>query len=164
MYDERFMARAIALSERALREPGTEPFGAVVVRDGVVVGEGLNRALAQFDPTSHGEVVAIRDACSRLRCLDLTGCNLYTSCEPCPLCVATMGIVGISTMYYAASMEQAGAAFAGLTKAQRHPLDPDALRAEAGAPVERRRLPAEQHRAEEAAAILTAWGERRRAG
>lgn len=158
------MKRAIALSERALSEPGTEPFGAVIVRDGTIVGEGLNRALARFDPTSHGEVEAIRDACARLRCLDLSGCELYTSCEPCALCVATMGIVGIARMYYAASMDQAGAAFAGLTRAQRHPVDPDALRAEAGAPVERRSLPAERHRAAEAAAILAAWGERRKGG
>ncbi|GJE27840.1 nucleoside deaminase [Methylobacterium organophilum] len=163
MYDERFMKRAIALSERALTEPGTEPFGAVIVRDGEIVGEGLNRARARFDPTSHGEVEAIRDACSRLQCLDLRGCELYTSCEPCALCVATMSVVGISRLYYAASMEDAGTAFAGLTRAQRHPVDPDALRAEAGAPVEQRALPAEQHGAPQAAAILDAWGARLRA-
>ena len=163
MYEDRFMERAIALSARALSEPGTEPFGAVVVRDGTIVGEGLNHARAHFDPTSHGEVEAIRDACARLQCLDLSGCDLYTSCEPCALCVATMVIVGISTLYYAASMSQAGAAFAGLTKAERHPVDPDALRAEAGAPVERRAMPAEQHRDGQAAAILAAWGGRRKA-
>lgn len=159
-YDDRFMARAIALSARALAEPGTEPFGAVIVCEGVVVGEGLNHAKARLDPTSHGEVEAIRDACARLGRLDLTGCELYTSCEPCALCVATMGIVGISRMYYAASMAQAGAAFASLSRAQRHPVDPDALRAEAGATVECRALPAEQHRDAEAAAILAAWAER----
>lgn len=164
MYEGRFMERAIALSACALSEPGTEPFGAVVVRDGTIVGEGLNRALARFDPTSHGEVEAIRDACTRLQCLDLSGCDLYTSCEPCALCVATMGIVGISKLYYAASMDQAEAAFAGLTKAERHPIDPDALRAEAGAPVEQRSMPAEQHRDGQAAAILAAWGRRAKAG
>lgn len=163
MYEERFLERAIALSARALSEPGTEPFGAVIVRNGEIVGEGLNHARAHFDPTSHGEVEAIRDACSRLQCLDLSGCDLYTSCEPCALCVATMGIVGIAKMYYAASMDQAGSAFAGLTKAQRHPVDPDALRAEAGLPVESRSLPAEQHLDAQAAVILAAWGERRRA-
>lgn len=163
MYEERFMSQAIALSERALVEPGTEPFGAVIVRDGRIVGEGLNHARAHFDPTSHGEVEAIRDACARLRCLDLSDCEIYTSCEPCALCVATMGIVGIARMYYAASMDQAGTAFAGLTKAMRHPVDPDGLRAAAGAPVERRTMPAEQHRDAEAAAILTAWADRLRA-
>lgn len=164
MYEERFLERAIAVSARALSEPGTEPFGAVIVRDGEIVGEGLNHALARFDPTSHGEVEAIRDACARLHCLDLSGCELYTSCEPCALCVAAMGVVGIAKLYYAASMDQAGAAFAGLSKAQRHPVDPDALRTEAGAPVERRSMPSERHLDAQAAAILTAWGEGRKAG
>ena len=157
MYRETFMKRAIALSREALDRPGTEPFGAVIVKDGVIVGEGLNHSLAHFDPTSHGEVEAIRDACRRLKCVDLSGAELYTSCEPCALCVATMAIVGISQLYYAASGEQAGAAFAGLTKAQRHPIDVDHLRTESGAPVQQRSLPATQSMDEEAAAILRDW-------
>jgi guanine deaminase len=157
MYREDFMKRAIALSRQALDRPGTEPFGAVIVKDGAVVGEGLNHSLAHFDPTSHGEIEAIRDACRRLECVDLSGAELYTSCEPCALCVAAMAIVGITQLYYAASMDQAGAAFAKLTKAERHPIDVDAIRAEAGALVQHRSGMAEQKLDTEATAILQAW-------
>jgi guanine deaminase len=163
MYEDKFMKRAISLSAEALATSGTEPFGAVVVKDGAIVGEGFNHALAQYDPTSHGEVEAIRDACRRLKSFDLSGCELYTSCEPCALCVATMSVVGISRMYYAATMAQVGRAFANLTSADRHPVDPDRLRLEAGALVADRRIPAEQHHASEAAAILETWAARRKA-
>jgi guanine deaminase len=157
MYRETFMKRAIALSREALDRPGTEPFGAVIVKDEIIIGEGLNHSLAHFDPTSHGEVEAIRDACRRLECVDLSGAELYTSCEPCALCVATMAIVGISHLYYAASGEQAGAVLTPLTKAQRHPIDVDHLRAESGAPIHQRTLPATQALDAEAAAILQQW-------
>lgn len=162
MYEPSFMERAIALSREALSRPGTEPFGAVVVRDGAIVGEGLNHSLAHFDPTSHGEVEAIRDACRRLECVDLSGCDLYTSCEPCAMCVATMEIAGISRLYYAASMDQAGIAFAGLTRAERHPIDTEALRLAAGAGIGERALPAKQAMDTEAVAILDAWAKARR--
>ena len=103
MYQEQFMKRAIALSAQALQTPGTEPFAALVVKDGAVVGEGFNHSVAHFDPTSHGEIEAIRDACRKLQTVDLGGCDLYTSCEPCALCVAAMRIAGIGQLYYAAS-------------------------------------------------------------
>jgi tRNA(Arg) A34 adenosine deaminase TadA len=157
MYQETFMKRALALSAKALETPGTEPFGAVVVKDGQVVGEGLNHSVANFDPTSHGEVEAIRDACRRLRSVDLAGCDLYTSCEPCALCVAAMRIAGIRALFYAASMEQAGLAFDGLPAAARHPIDVDDLRTEAGAPLALRKMPAQQHLADEATEVLAAW-------
>ncbi|WP_428028882.1 nucleoside deaminase [Ancylobacter sp.] len=157
MYRENFMRRAIAISRQALDTPGTEPFGCVIVKDGEIVGEGLNHSLAHFDPTSHGEVEAIRDACRRLECVDLTGCELYTSCEPCAMCVATMEVAGISELYYAASMGQAGTAFATLTREERHPIDVDALRRVAGAPIEERAMPSQQAMDEEAVAILDSW-------
>lgn len=156
-YNEAFMQRAIDLSRRALVEPGTEPFGAVVVRDGQIVGEGLNHSLAHFDPTSHGEIEALRDACRRLSTVDLTGADMYSSCEPCAMCVATMEVAGINRLFYAASMEQAGQAFANLTRAERHPIDVDKLRAAAGALVEDRVMLHEQHMDGEAADILAAW-------
>jgi len=156
-YNDKFMCHAIDLSRRALLEPGTEPFGAVVVMDGVVVGEGLNHSLAHFDPTSHGEVEAIRDACRRLGTVDLSGAELYTSCEPCAMCVATMEVAGISRLYYASSMAQAGRAFDGLTRAMRHPIDVDRLRSLSGARIEERDTAAEQHRDAEATSILEAW-------
>jgi guanine deaminase len=161
MYQPEFMQRAIALSERALREPGTEPFGAVIVKEGRIVGEGLNHALANFDPTSHGEVEAIRDACRRLSTVALTGCTLYTSCEPCALCVAAMNIVGISELFYASSLAQSGAAFNRLKPQHRHPIDVALLRSEAGALVHERVMPAEQKMAAEATAVLKAWAAQR---
>ena len=164
MYQPEFMQRAIALSASALETPGTEPFGAVVVRDGRIVGEGLNHSLAHFDPTSHGEVEAIRDACRKLSTVDLSGSTLYTSCEPCALCVAAMGIVGIAQLYYASSLEQSGAAFAGLQRQHRHPIDCDLLRSETGALIHDRALPAEQRMATEATAVLKAWAAQRVGG
>jgi tRNA(Arg) A34 adenosine deaminase TadA len=162
MYNEEFMKRALDLSSQALDKPGTEPFGAVVVKDGKIVGEGFNHSLAHFDPTSHGEVEAIRDACRNLKSVDLSGCDIYTSCEPCSLCVAAMGISRIAKMYYAASLAQSGEAFEGLPLASRFPIDCDALRAMSGAPVDARALPGEQKMDAEAVAILDTWAGRHR--
>ncbi|RZI76542.1 MAG: nucleoside deaminase [Variovorax sp.] len=161
MYHDEFMQRALALSAQALETPGTEPFGAVVVKDGVVVGEGFNHSVARFDPTSHGEIEAIRDACRKLRTVNLAGCDLYTSCEPCALCAAAMHIAGIRKLFYAASLSQSGAVFEGVSTAARHPIDVEALRAEAGAPLSARTLPSEQQREADAVAILRAWAEPR---
>ena len=164
MYHPPFMQRALALSARALTEPGTEPFGAVVVKDGAIVGEGFNHSVAHADPTSHGEVEAIRDACRKLGTVNLAGCELYTSCEPCAMCVAAMHIAGIGKLYYAASLAQSGEAFDGVSVAARHPIDVEVLRIEAGATLESRRLPAEQKLAAEAVRILSDWAATRRAG
>lgn len=156
-YDDKFMQRALALSAQALDTPGAEPFGAGVVKEGVVVGEGINHSVARFDPTSHGEIEAIRDACRKLQTVNLAGCDLYTSCEPCALCAAAMHIAGIRRLFYAASLAQSGAAFDGVSAEARHPIDVEALRAEAGAPLLIRALPAQQWRDGEAVAILRAW-------
>jgi guanine deaminase len=163
MYQAEFMQRAIALSQTALSKPGTEPFGAVIVKEGSIVGEGLNHSLAHFDPTSHGEVEAIRDACRCLSTVDLSGCELYTSCEPCALCVAAMSIVGISQLYYACSLAQSGEAFIGLKPQHRHPIDCDLLRSETGALVDQRAMPAQQKMGSEATAVLKAWAAQRTA-
>ena len=160
-YDEAFLRRAIEISARALELPGTEPFGAVVVRDGRIVGEGINRSLANLDPTSHGETEAIRDAARNLGTVDLAGCDLYSSCEPCALCVAAMEIAGIGRLFYAASTAQAGAAFAGLAPTLRHPIDVATLRSEAGKAVDLRRMPARQALDGEAAEVLRRWAAQR---
>ena len=161
MYQEKFMRRALEISASALTLPGTEPFGAVIVRDGKIVGEGLNHSAAHFDPTSHGETEAIRDACRNLKTVDLRGCELYTSCEPCALCVAAMVISGIGQMYYAASLDQAGPIFDPLPMGERFPIDCDHLRAECGATVSNRTLKAEQKLDAEAVAILQSWAKPR---
>lgn len=156
-YVEAFMRRAIEISAEALTNPGTEPFGAIVVRDGQIIGEGINRSVQNHDPTSHGETEAIRDACRKLGTVDLRGCDLYTSCEPCALCVAAMEIAGISNLYYAASMGQAGAALSELPEAVRFPIDVDRLRHECAHPIDQRHLPATQALDRDAEAVLKDW-------
>ncbi len=157
------MRRAIELSASALDRPGTEPFAAVVVKGGRIVGEGINRSLADLDPTSHGETEAIRDACRNLGTVDLRGCELYTSCEPCALCVAAMQIAGISKLYYAADLAGANAALEELPETARIPIDAQQLREECGRSVEERALPADQALAEEATKVIAAWADRARA-
>lgn len=155
MYEERFLRRAIALSCEAIDRPGTEPFAAVVVKDGAIVGEGLNHAAARLDPTSHGETEAIRDACRRLGTLSLAGCDLYTSCEPCALCVAATHVAGIGRVFYAASLAGSEAALAGLPR----PGDVATLRRDAGLPIGQGSIPATQALEAEAEAlrVLRRW-------
>ena len=154
MYDEKFMCREIELSATALGTPGVRPYGAVVVKDGKIVGEGLNEAAKKFDPTSHGEVEAVRDACRNLRTTDLTGAELYTSCEPCSVCVSIMIMAGISRMYYGASLEQSAA----VVPRPKMPPPTTLVREQVGRPVDQRdMLPAEVKLSGEAIAVLKAW-------
>ncbi len=164
MYEDRFMRRAIEISARALDTPGTEPFGAVVVREGRIVGEGINRSRLDYDPTSHGETEAIRDACRKLETVDLRGCDLYTSCEPCALCVAAMEIAGISQLYYAAGLAEANAAISDLPDSARHSIDSRHLRTQCGRPVEERSMPSQQSLSADATAVLVAWARKVGAG
>lgn len=103
-----FMRMAIALARRsALEERTGSPFGCVIVRDGQVVGEGVNAVPATNDPTAHAEVVAIRAACRRLGTYVLDGCTVYTSCEPCPMCYAAAWWSRVDAVYYAATIQDA---------------------------------------------------------
>lgn len=155
MDDTAFLARAIEISRRALTEPGLRPFGAVVVKDGRIVGEGVNQADAKADPTSHGEIEAIRDACARLGTWDLTGTALYTSCEPCPMCVATMHIARIERVVYAASAQDSREVFAaGGRPGVSASLD---LPRQVAMPIHERRMPASQALRDESVAVLQAF-------
>lgn len=108
MDHETFMRRAIELARHgALERRDGGPFGAVVVRDGEIVGEGWNQVVAQGDPTLHGEIVAIRAACARLGTHDLGGCVLYTSAEPCPMCMAACHWARLDAVYYASTCADA---------------------------------------------------------
>jgi tRNA(Arg) A34 adenosine deaminase TadA len=157
MDDESFLRRAIALSAEAAATPGCEPFGAVVVKDGAIVGEGFNRSNTKLDPTSHGETEAIRDACRKLGTLDLTGAMVFTSTEPCALCVATMQITGIGRVVYAATLADSARVLAGVPRDRRRGGDVAALRREAGAPIGQGRIPARQALVAEAITVLEAW-------
>jgi guanine deaminase len=153
MYDEKFMRRAIELSAQAVNDPGARPYGAVVVREGKIVGEGLNQSPKNFDPTSHGEVEAIRDACRNLKTTDLSGAELYTSCEPCSVCVAAMLMAGIARMYYGATLDQSGR----IVPRPKMPPRPDLVRRQVGLPVDQREMPAEVKLGAEAVAVLETW-------
>ena len=85
-----FMERAIQLSLENVRSGSGGPFGAVVVKEGEIIAEGVNRVTATNDPTAHAEVTAIREACRKLQIFELKGCEIYTSCEPCPMCLGAI--------------------------------------------------------------------------
>ncbi len=97
----RFMQEAIALSLNSVRSGKGGPFGAVVVKDGEIIASGHNQVTSTNDPTAHAEVVAIREACKVLRSFQLTGCELYTSCEPCPMCMGAIYWARPDRVYYA---------------------------------------------------------------
>lgn len=145
---ERFMRQAIAISRDEMLGSGAAPFGAVIVKDGVVIGTGVNRVVANCDPTSHGEVEAIRDACRNIGTWDLSGAELYTTCEPCELCVAAMFWARISKMYYASTLGDA-VAIGGFNL---QPLT-DLVRAD----LHDRAMPAEPLLRDEAVAVLREW-------
>lgn len=143
--NEDFMRRAIEIARESLDDPGALPYGAVVVKDGEIIGEGLNRSHGKSDPTSHGEVEAIRDACKRLGTPTLAGCDLYTSCEPCSMCVATMYIAGIERLYYASTIAESAVFFGQLSERDAkwsRRISAVDLRREVGLPMDERSMPA----------------------
>ncbi len=99
MTDKDFMRQAIDLSVDNVKNGGG-PFGAVIVKDGEIVASGVNRVTANNDPTAHAEVCAIRNACAKTKSFKLEGCTIYTSCEPCPMCLSAIYWAGISKIYY----------------------------------------------------------------
>ena len=100
------MSRAIELSIESVNN-GTGPFGAVIVKNEKIIAEGSNKVTSTNDPTAHGEIVAIREACKQLNNFSLSGCELYSSCEPCPLCLSAIYWARINKIYYANTREDA---------------------------------------------------------
>ncbi|HKS38312.1 MAG TPA: nucleoside deaminase [Verrucomicrobiae bacterium] len=141
-----FMRETIRLAIESVRTGGG-PFGAVMVRDGTVVGRGANQVTARNDPTAHAEIVAIRDACERLKTFQLSDCDLYASCEPCPMCLGAIYWARIKWVYYAGA--RSDAAEAG--------FDDDFIYREMAVPFEGRTLTMEQVMREEALAAFKAW-------
>lgn len=141
------MERAIELSRHAVSSRMGGPFGAVIVRDDIVIAEGFNRVLSSFDPTAHAEVEAIRAASKVLQSPHLEGCEIYTSCEPCPMCLAAMYWAGLERMYYGNSKRDADSA--GFQDAD--------LYAEFLLPAEERRIPGRQLLGAEARAVIEEW-------
>jgi guanine deaminase len=102
-----WMDEAISLARAGMRIHGGGPFGAVIVADGELVGRGCNQVTPLLDPTAHAEIVAIRDACRALQRFDLRGCILYTSCEPCPMCLAAIYWARLDRVYFASTRKDA---------------------------------------------------------
>ena len=105
-----FMEKAIALATENVTSGRGGPFGAVIVRDGEIFATGTNLVTATNDPTAHGEIVAIRNACVVLGSFQLSGCHIYTSCEPCPMCLAAIYWARCDAIFYASSAADAAAA------------------------------------------------------
>jgi tRNA(Arg) A34 adenosine deaminase TadA len=108
-FDERLMQQAISIAESNI-DAGGGPFGAVIVKDGTVIATGANRVTANNDPTAHAEVSAIRQAAKILKSFDLAGCDIYSSCEPCPMCLSAIYWAHIDRIWYAADKHDAAAA------------------------------------------------------
>ena len=102
----KFMQRAIELSIESINSGGG-PFGSVIVKDDKIISEGMNRVTVDNDPTSHGEIVAIRNACKKLNTFNLSDCSLYSSCEPCPMCMSAIYWSRIGNVYYANTRDDA---------------------------------------------------------
>lgn len=143
----RFMRRAIELSRIHMEADEGGPFGAVVVKDGEILGEGWNCVTSSHDPTAHAEVVAIRRACAKLGAFQLKGCELYTSCEPCPMCLAAIYWARLDRVWFANGREDAAAI----------QFDDAWLYREVAAPPEARSLPAFQLLREEALPVFQSW-------
>jgi len=142
-----FLRRAIALATENVMTARGGPFGAVIVRDGKIVGEGANSVTATCDPTAHAEVNAIREACRRLGTFTLAGCELYTSCEPCPMCLAATYWARLDAIYYGCSAADAS----------RAGFDDAFLYAQFRKDPPQRMLPAVQLLCDEARASFDAW-------
>lgn len=108
--DREFMMRAVELARHGMETNSGGPFGCVVVRDGAIVGEGSNCVTSTNDPTAHAEVVAIRNACANLGTFQLDGCTIYTSCEPCPMCLGAIYWSRPAAVFFAGTREDAAAA------------------------------------------------------
>lgn len=105
--DEKFMRRAIALAQNGIDSNAGGPFGAVIVKDGEIIAEGNNRVTSTNDPTAHAEIVAIRNACEKLGTFQLEDCTIYTSCEPCPMCLGAIYWARPAKIFIAGTREDA---------------------------------------------------------
>lgn len=146
MWDERYLREVIAMAEQSVRQGGG-PFAALVIRDGVVIGRGANCVTLNNDPTAHAEIQAIRDACATIRDFSLAGCELYVSCEPCPMCLSAAYWARLERVVYAASAEDAA----------RTGFDDLSIREELARAPEQRRLPMQQALREEGQRPLELW-------
>lgn len=147
--DSPFMARAIQLAIDNVHSGRGGPFGAVVVKDGNIIAEDANQVTAKKDPTAHAEVLAIRAACAKLVTFELRGCEIYTSCEPCPMCLGAIYWARLARIYFAS----------GAADASRFGFDDSTIYREMALPQSHRAIPTVQMMREQALAAFRAWEE-----
>lgn len=150
LMDKRFMARAIRLSIENVDSGCGGPFGAVIVKDGSILAEAANRVTVANDPTAHAEMLAIREACRKLTSFQLKGCELYTSCEPCPMCLGAVYWSRLDRVYFGNVAADAGKI--GFSDAL--------IYQELERPHTQRIIPMTQMMREEALAAFRAWTEK----
>jgi guanine deaminase len=148
--EEQFMKRAIELALENVRSGRGGPFGVVIVKDGQVLAEGANSVTSTNDPTAHAEIVAIRDACRKLKTFQLDGCEIYSSCEPCPMCVGAIYWARAARVFYGASAGDAAVA----------QFDDAVIFREIAQPARLRRIPMTQAMRDEALVAFRAWMEK----
>lgn len=142
-----FMNTAITLASSNVHGQQGGPFGAVVVKNGEIIGRGSNQVTASKDPTAHAEIVAIRDAASHLNSFDLSGCEIYSSCEPCPMCLGAIYWSHLDKLYYAATKDDAASA----------DFDDSFIYKEFALPKEERSIPSVQMMREDAVKVFEEW-------
>jgi guanine deaminase len=145
--NKKFMRAAIRLSLQKMRDNYGGPFGAVIVRNRKIIGRGWNRVTSTNDPTAHAEVAAIREACARLNTFELRDCEIYTSCEPCPMCLGAIHWARLQKIYYANTRKDAAAI----------QFDDDFLYREIALPVSHREIPMKQLLRREALKAFAEW-------
>lgn len=144
---KKFMREAIQLSVDSMHAGNGGPFGAIIVKDGKIIAKGSNKVTSTNDPTAHAEVVAIREACKALGTFQLTGCEIYTSCEPCPMCLGAIYWARPDKMYFANTKSDAAAIG----------FDDQFIYEEIELDVCKRQLPTEQLLNEEALVAFKEW-------
>ena len=142
----RFMSRAIELSIESVKSGGG-PFGSVIIKNNEIISEGMNRVTKNNDPTAHGEIVAIRNACKNLNDFSLEGCELYTSCEPCPMCLSAIYWSRIDKIYYANTRDDA----------KKIDFDDSLIYSELAKKIKERKIPTTQLMRDEALQGFTLW-------
>ena len=143
----KFMQHAADLALRKMHENNGGPFGAIVVRDGEIIAEGWNQVTSGNDPTAHAEIVAIRRACTGLQTFNLEGCEIYTSCEPCPMCLGAIYWARLERLYYANSRQDAA----------QIGFDDEFIYSEIGLPLGQRKIPAIRVACESAEIAFREW-------
>ena len=145
-----FMKRAIELSVESVNKGGG-PFGSVVVKDNKIIAEGSNKVTPTNDPTAHGEIVAIREACKKINTFTLGGCELYSSCEPCPMCLSAIYWARIDKIYYANTREDA----------RKIDFDDSLIYTELQKSIDKRKIPMIQILRNEALKAFELWDEKK---